>query len=406
MLLSQPPTLLSLLFTILSSTHTTNARPNAPRELLEAQYHYLSERSCAGTVCGWSGQLCCTGGQTCSTNSQGQAECVGGSSSPQQAQANGNGQWQYFVTTYVESELTTVTSTYSSVLNAASTAAAAPAISGISCDTSMHESPCGTLCCAVGQYCAYAGQCAASNNEGGSSTYGASFTATVAPSTATAFIRPTSNAATTVTSTGSATTTVPFQTPTSAMSTASSAPGMAATSSNNGLSGGAIAGIVIGVIAGIILLLALCACFCAKGIIDGILDFFGLRSRRRREETYIEERRTHHAGGGGRTWYGGRINPSRVDRPKKSSGIGGLGWVAGLLAALALCLGLQRRQQEKRAKTEYSGSSYSYSDYTSESESQPKLFSYELKANQRVGSASSAGRTYDRRTDIRTSSRR
>ena len=367
--LSQPPTLLSLLFTILSTTHTINARPNAPRELLESQYHYLSERGCAGTVCGWNGQLCCTGGQLCTTNAQNQAECVSGSSSPQQAnvqQANANGQWQYFVTTFVESELTTITSTYSSVLNAASTAAAAPAISGISCDTSMHESPCGTECCAVGQYCAYAGQCQASNDQGGSSTYGASFTATVAPSTATAFIRPISSAATTITSTGSATTTVPFGTPTS---TASSAPGMAATSSNNGLSGGAIAGIVIGVIAGIILLLALCACFCAKGIIDGILDFFGLRSRRRREETYIEERRTHHANGGGRTWYGGRINPSRVDRPKKkSNGIGGLGWVAGLLAALALCLGLQRKRQERREKTEYTGSSYSYSDYTSESE--------------------------------------
>lgn len=372
MLLSQPPTLLSLLFTILSTTHTSIARPQAPKELLESQYHYLSERSCAGTVCGWNGLLCCSSGQSCSTNSAGQAQCIAGT---QQANAqNANGQWQYYTTTYTASELTIITSTYSSFFGAQNTPAAAPAASAASCDSSVNESPCGTICCAVGQYCAYAGQCAASNGAGGSSSYFASITTQAATSTATAFIRPTSNAQTTVTSTGSATTTVAFMTPSASGTGATSAAGMTSTT-NNGLSPGAIAGIVIGVLAGLLLLLLLCAFFCFKGLLDTLLGLLGIRSRKRKETTIIEERRHHHSGGGtatgggGRRWFG--AGPSRVDRPKKkSSGIGGLGWVAGLLAALAICLGLQRKRTEKRQKSEYSASSYSYTDgsYTSDSE--------------------------------------
>ena len=359
---SPPATLLSLIFTILSTTHSSNARPQNARdqELFEAQYRYLDKRTCAGTVCGWSGQLCCTGGQSCTTNSAGQAECVAGSSGGSQLQnANSNGQWQVFVTTYVESELTTVTSTYSSFLGGNT---AAPAATAAQCDISMNESPCGSICCAVGQYCAVAGQCAASNGQGGSSSYGASVM-TPAPSTATAFIRPTSNVATTVTSTGSATTTVPFQTPSASASGASSAAGMTSTTSTNGLSGGAIAGIVIGVIAAILLLLLLFFCFCVRGIL-------GFGGRKKKRTTYIEERESRHhhgassggaAAGGGRTWFGTR--PARVDRPKKKdSGIGGFTWVAGFLAALALCLGLRRNKKERREKSDYSGSSYSYTD--------------------------------------------
>ena len=370
MLFSQPPTLLSLLFTILFSTHTSNARPNArDRELLESQYHYLSERSCAGTVCGWSGQLCCTSNQACSTNSLGQAECVAGLS----ADASQQGQWEYYTTTIVESELVTLTSTYSSFFGAQTNtaSAAAPAISAISCDSSMNESPCGTICCAVGQYCAYAGQCAASNgNSGLSSSYLNSIVPTTAAATNTAFIRPTTSVATTVTSTGSMTTTVPFMTASASATSASSAAGTASATANNGLSGGAIAGIVIGVLAGLLFLLFLCAFFCFKGLIDGVLSFFGLRNRKRRSNVVVEEERySHHgrqSGGGGRTWYGGAARPARIDRPKKD-GYGGLLAGAGILGTLAIFLGLKRRR-EKRAKTESTISSYSYSDYSSESE--------------------------------------
>lgn len=374
MLLSQPPTLLSLLFTILSTTHTTTARPQASKELLESQYHYLSERSCAGTICGWNGLLCCSTGQSCSTNSAGQAQCVTGSGAGalQENAQDANGQWQIFTTTYTASELTVITSTYSSLLGAQNTAAAAP-VAGMSCDTSMNESPCGTICCAVGQYCAYAGQCAASNDAGESSSVFGQVITQAATSTATAFIRPTSNAATTITSTGSATTTVAFMTPSAVASGAAGAAGMT-TTTNNGLSPGAIAGIVIGVLLGLFLLFLLCAFFCFKGVLDAFLGLFGLRNRRRRETTIIEERRHHHSGGGtaaggGRRWFG--VGPAKVDRPKKkSSGIGGAGWVVATLGTLAICLGLRRKQTGRRQKSEYSTSSYSYTDgsYTSESE--------------------------------------
>ena len=357
MRLSPPPTLLSLLFTILASTTISNTKPTGDR-ILESQYHYLSERSCAGTTCGWSGQLCCTSGQTCTTNAQDQAECVG--SSDQQANAQ-NGQWQYYTTTYVETDLNTITSTYSSFFAAASTAAVAPA--QISCDASLNESPCGTICCAVGQYCAAAGYCAASNAQGESSSAYVQPVGTTA--TNTAFIRPTSNAATTITTTGSATTTVPFQTPTNAAATTTPA---APTASNNGLGGGAIAGIVIGVLAAIILLILFCACFCAKGLLDGLLAFLGLRNNRRRREetTIIESHHSHHGAGGGggtnRRWFG--VGPARVDRPKKKdSGIGGFTAVAAALTGLAVLLGLKRRRDERRRREKSDRSSeYSYSD--------------------------------------------
>ncbi|KAL9636290.1 MAG: hypothetical protein Q9164_002916 [Protoblastenia rupestris] len=366
MLLSQPPTLLSLLFTILSTSHISNARPSpldsAWEKLLETRYHYLSERSCA-SPCGWTGQLCCTSGQTCGTNSEGQAVCNSGGSGAQAQAAAG---WEFYTTTYVETGAITRTSVYSSFFGAEPTAAAPAAISGTTCNNQLGESPCGTICCATGQYCAFAGQCVASNKHGGESSSAYLGQITTATATNTAPLRPTSNVATTVTSTGSATTTVPFQTPSAS---ASAGAATASTTSNNGLSPGAIAGIVIGVIAGIIILLLLLAACCLSAGLSGIAGLLGLGKKKRRRETstYIEEHHHHSSHGGakpGRTWFG--AGPARVDRPKKkSSGVGGLTAVAGGLGTLAILLGLKRKQKEKKAKSEYgSGSSY-YSDYYS-----------------------------------------
>ena len=340
------------------------------RELLEARYHYLSERWCANP-CGSDGQICCGSSQSCITNSLGQPQCSDGGGSPQ-ANAQ-NGQWQYIVTTYVETDIDyiTRTSTYSTFLAAQTTAAAAPAaISGISCNLGLGEKPCGTLCCATGQYCAYSGQCAASDDQGdvSSSVYVIEATATVN----TAPLRPTSNAATTVTSTGSATVTVNFQTPSSVSASATSAAGgVVPTESNNGLSGGAIAGIVIGVLVGLFIFFLICAILCCRGIIDAILSFFGLGRRRR--ETVIEERySSHHAsgGGGGRTWFG-RPRPSRIEREKKSSGLGGWTAVTAGLATLAIGLGLKRRRDERREEkmenSSYSSYTYDSASYTSPS---------------------------------------
>ncbi|CAD6569839.1 MAG: hypothetical protein ASARMPREDX12_003095 [Alectoria sarmentosa] len=167
------------------------------------------------------------------------------------------------------------------------------------------------------------------------------------------------------------TTTVPFMTASASASSASSAAGMTATTANNGLSAGAIAGIVIGVLLGLFLLFLFCAFYCFKGLLDGILSFFGLRNKRRRTEVIEEERYSHHgraSGGGGRTWYGGTARPARVDRPKQD-GLGGFFGVAGILGALAIFLGLKRRR-DRKAKTETTASTYSYSDFSSETSHQ------------------------------------
>ena len=343
-----------------------SAEEERQKELLDTRFHYLSERWCANP-CGQGG-LCCGTSQTCITSAQGSPQCSDGGGGQQQNVQNG--QWQFFTSTFVstDTELVTMVTTYSSYIAAQTTAAAPPAISAITCTLAMGETPCGTICCATGQQCAYLGQCIASNNQDeSSSVYVVQSTATAIVNTAP--IRPTSVVATTVTSTGSVTTTLHYLTPSAA---ATSAPAMNATTSNNGLSGGAIAGIVIGVLVGLFIFFLICAILCCRGIIDAILDFFGLRNRRRKE-TIIEERYSHHSGGGGgggggRTWYGA-ARPSRIEREKKSSGIGGWAAVAGGLGTLAILLGLKRRKDRRRDDRTQS-SSYSYS-YDSESFTSP-----------------------------------
>ena len=369
MRLSQPPTLLSLLAVVLSSSHIAQAKPfRRGDSLIETDSDSLVERQ-GGYACGYGSLTCETVG-ACYTDVNGQAQCSTTGTGTQQNNAN-NGQWQLYTTTYTTNELTTITSTYS--LQVSPTAQVA---TGGACDTAVGESPCGqnplngqALCCATGQQCLYQGQCGSSGAGAGdvSSSYLFSVTAVA---TGTAFIRPTSATTQTVTSTGSATTTVPYQSASPTSSSGSTAAGMQSTTSNNGLSGGAIAGIVIGVLLGILFLLLLCGCLCFKGLLDSCLALLGLGpKRRRREDTYIEERHSHHAsggGGGGRTWFG--QGPSRPQREKKSSGVGGLGAVAGGLTALAVILGLKRKI-DRRDKSSYTtGSSYTYSDYTSASE--------------------------------------
>ena len=374
MRLSQaPPTLLSLLAIILSSIHPADAKPY-PRDdsLGDGHNNVIEKRACANP-CGWSGQLCCTVGQVCFTDAAGQAQCGAGGNggsggSTATAQVN-NGQWQYYTTTYVRTDLVTVVSTYSSYMGVttsyaqAPTTVFAPVVTSVSCNYALNESPCGNICCASGQYCQAAGQCVAAG--GGSSAYYSSYYS----QSYSAPLRPTTNTVVTVVSTGSVTATVPFQTP---VGTGGSVV-TATPQTNNGLSGGAIAGIVIGVILGIILLLLLCAACCFKGLLDGLMALFGLgpkNKRRVREETYIEERHSHHGGGGGggRAWFG-QGRPSRLDRPppKKSSGLGGMGAVAGGLATLAIILGLKRRREQQEKSSDGTGSEYYSTEYTSSS---------------------------------------
>ena len=384
--LRQMSTLLSLLVLVLFSTQSVRSSPLPQDELIIRQQNGTLElRQCA-VLCGYYNQVTCGCDQACTTIA-GEASCVAAAATAVATQVgSGNGQWQWFTSTFVETDLVTVVTTFSSFVVAPTTTAyvapiqtqvvvttvvaPVPAPTVLTCATNQ---ACGNICCASDQFCAYSGQCSAlagasTANNIVSTLYLAS---TVVASTASAFIRPTSNSILTVTSTGTATTTIPFQTPIG--TDGSSLTGITATQQNAGLSGGAIAGIVIGVLVLIFILFLLCACCLAKGLIDTILGCFGLGKRSRRrvtDTTIIEEHHSRHSGRvqrGGRTWYGTRINGQNAN--KKSSGWGGALGVGAALAALAVVLGIRRRNERKEEKTEYTGSSYSYSYDTSESKS-------------------------------------
>lgn len=366
-----PPTLISLLSVILSCSHIANAKPYPRDDILgELPSKLELERRACANPCGWSGQLCCGAGQTCFTDVAGQAQCGTSGSGGSQQQTNIGASWQLYTTTFIETDLVTRTSVYSSYLGGAQptvvvapTIQQLPVVTAAPCSSALNEIPCGGICCAAGQYCQFQGQCAAV--AGGGADFSASYFNSI-QNTGSAFLRPTSNGVRTVTSTGTPTTTVAFSAPTSRGSTQ----GMAATATNNGLSGGAIAGIVIGVLLGLALLLLLCGFYCFRTLFDGILAIFGLGPKRRRVETteYIETHHSSHGGAaGGRTWWG---RPARVDRPsapKRSGGLGGFGAIAAALGGLALILGL-KRGRDRREKSSYGSGSYSDDYYTSASE--------------------------------------
>jgi len=317
-------------------------------DLLQSFEDLQDVRKRCENPCGYYGQLCCEASQVCYTDSNDEAQCGSGTVTTTVAA----GSWEYYTTTYVQTDLKTVTATFSSFVPAATP----------SCSYSLGETPCGNMCCLSGQYCQAAGICVAVG--GGSSQYYSNLytVTTIITNTAGVPLRPTSNTLVTVTSIGVPTTTLPFVTP---IGTGGSIINPTS-SSSSGLSGGAIAGIVIGVIAGIILLLLICACCCFKGLIDGVLAIFGLGPRRRtrtEEEVYVE-RHEHRSGRGGRTWFGTRPSRTEVVEEKKSGGIGRLGWLAAGLGGLALMLGLKRRSNRRDDKSSSGyGSSY-YSDYT------------------------------------------
>lgn len=369
-ILQSPPTLLTLLAIVLSSTHPATAKPILREDgVVEARDSILVVRNCP-IPCGWDGSLCCREGQSCFTDSNNQAQCgvgiSGGGVPPQNNNADGS-YWQLYTTTYVETDLVTRISVFSSLVGAATHVPAptvqelVPVITNTPCRGELNEIPCGGICCAVGQYCQYQGQCAAVGgvNVDPSSYY---FSSVMNPQTVSPFIRPTSVGFFTIISTGAPTTTVAFQAP---LATGAAA-GITATASNNGLSGGAIAGIVIGVLLGLFLLFLFCAFYCFKGLLGGVTRIFGGGPKRtRRSETYIEERHSTYGGAGRRTWFG---RPStNKPPPKKSGGAGGLLGAAGGLAALAVLLGLKRKAGARDKSSYGTGSSYTYSDYTSSS---------------------------------------
>jgi len=333
MLLSKTrPALFSLLTILLTSTHRTSATPYY-RDILESLgAAILADRSCP-VPCGWQGQLCCTANQRCYTDSAGQAQC-GALQADVQSVSTAQGTWEYYTTTWVETDFVTLSSVYSSYIPG-------PTATGISCNFALLETPCGNICCEAGQICQVLGQCVSSGS-GSSAFYSSNYGTYSVP------LRPTSGGPTTITSYAVPTATVPFLPP------IGSAGGIVYGSAavTHGLSGGAIAGIVIGVLAGIIFLAMICFYCCLRASFDRVLALFGLGPRRRTSETIIEEH--HHTSGGG-GWFG---RPPTEGRPSGTSGWGG---IAAALAALAVFLGLRRRHSSYGSKSSYD--SYTTTSY-------------------------------------------
>jgi hypothetical protein len=361
-LFAMPSPLLALLAILSSTSLSRSAILPAEEQTPRSEENRLVERQCANP-CGYYGQVCCGPSEVCTTVNN-QAQCA---SAGQVAGAADQGNWQYYTTTYVQTDLRTVTTTFSTFFPIVTQNLIVTSVVPGPCRYSLGEAPCGSTCCVAGQYCMTdINQCAAAG--GGSSAYFSSFyTVTQLASVP---VRPISNTVLTVTATGAATATVPFSAPVG--TDGSTLIGAQATTQGQRLSPGAIAGIVIGVIAGIILLFLILLCCCAKGAIDAVMGIFGGRKRRRTETTYIEERRSRHGSSrpAGRTWYGGR--PTRVDRTdtkKKAGGLGGLGVVGLGLGTMAAYLGLKRKREQRNEVKSNSNYSYDYGSFTGSSPS-------------------------------------
>ncbi|PGG97532.1 hypothetical protein GX51_07284 [Blastomyces parvus] len=315
----------------------------------------LVSRDCQ--PCGFYGQACCTASQTCTTNANNQAICIDSISVEKPRAAEG--QWETFTTTFVRTDLATVTSVGSRLVSAPTSS------SQLQCQLDLGESACGPICCTAAQACKSDGQCV----EAGSSP----FDPTVGPSP-TPPSRPTSSGGATITTMPTAT--VPFLPPVG--TDGIPLPPPEASTGGGGLSGGAIAGIVIGVVFGVLLLFLICLSACAKGAIAAILGLLGLGKKSR--ESSSSTTQSFSDGRPGRTWFGYRPSrppPARYSdsyssyTEKSNSGLFGLGkWTSiGLvLGALAICLGLRKKKKQQAPSSGYSDSYYSY-DYSSSSSS-------------------------------------
>ncbi|KAK8126278.1 uncharacterized protein PG998_002037 [Apiospora kogelbergensis] len=331
----------SLVALLLTFTLTT-ASPYPKDELRDLGYGYIMERAC-DSYCGADNQYCCSAGQQCYT-SAGIAGCAA-------TAANGGSTWS----TYVPG----------------ATDAAGAGVGGADCvpKAGTGQIACGPICCTNQQYCHHSGQCMPNGPAGWVTTTAVGTTVGVVTTQYSAPYRVTSGS------------TVYESTGTAASQTAEpTSDEGAVTTTNNSLSGGAIAGIVIGTIAGLILLLLLCFFCIARGLWHTL---FGGKKKDRRSERVevIEEHYSRHGGSAAaagrpahRTWFGGgggrpATVTSRREKEKKSSGAG---WLATAGGAALLLLGLRRgdkKEEEKMRKPPRSdfGSSYYTDSYTASS---------------------------------------
>ncbi|GAO15096.1 hypothetical protein UVI_02048440 [Ustilaginoidea virens] len=339
-----------------------------PRDALhDAGYSFVMPRNCA-SYCGADNQLCCGSDEACTTLAGNIATCLRGS------YAGG-----YVVTTWTE------TRTYTSTIMTHWIPAPSPT-PGVDCKPqSPEQQPCGPICCAGWQTCAYSGQCAARPGYVEPSAVvitsnGVVTTRYSAPYRVTGVVTVVNSG---VPSTPPANTAAPAATTTTSASPTSTSDGdtIGADGSNRGgtgggLSPGAIAGIVIGTLAGVALLMLLCFCCIARGLWGLIFGGNGTK-KRETEKIIVEEesysrhgsrapsaysRRDRHSG-----WFGGRRPaPAGARRDKKSDGKWWLALTGGATALLALLNFKKDKKPVRKAapSSRYSDSYYTYSDAT------------------------------------------
>jgi hypothetical protein len=114
--------------------------------------------NCAyGPPCGYYRPQCCAINEYCYTDLKNVAQCT----------ATKTGHWQTYTTTYVETDIQTITTTATKTLATTDIETITSTFSSWSCQYSLGETPCGDICCLAGQICQSAGQC---QPVGGSST--------------------------------------------------------------------------------------------------------------------------------------------------------------------------------------------------------------------------------------------
>ena len=116
---------------LLLFAHTTIATPFLDN-IRALDLPDLFGRSSCPNPCGWAGQLCCSSSQYCYTDSNNQAQCGDKATTA----AAGGGYWTVWTSTYVQTDLLTMTSVGSSYI----TPTASP---NAECNYSLDETPLG-----------------------------------------------------------------------------------------------------------------------------------------------------------------------------------------------------------------------------------------------------------------------